>query len=91
VCQNYISPENLNTPLEVTEVIQASFDSNGEWLATIEYWNDGVMTPEMRLKFWQFNTEKQRFVGFDIESCNHNSALYMYFIENKTEIKLELL
>ncbi|XP_053374585.1 WD repeat-containing protein 75-like [Mercenaria mercenaria] len=62
VCQNYISPENLEKPLEITEVIQADFDSNGEWLATVEYWNDGVMTPEMRLKFWHFNEEKQSFV-----------------------------
>ncbi|XP_033761467.1 WD repeat-containing protein 75-like [Pecten maximus] len=61
VCQNYISPENMKCPLDVTEVVQAEFNSTGSWLATVEYWNNRVMTPEMRLKFWQYNTETQRY------------------------------
>ena len=61
VQQNYISPENLKQPLCVTEVTGAAFDSGGTWLATAEYWNDGVMSPEIRLKFWQFNEKKQRY------------------------------
>ena len=61
VQQNYISPENLKQPLCVTEVTGAAFDSGGTWLATAEYWNDGIMSPEIRLKFWQFNEKKQRY------------------------------
>ncbi|XP_060080340.1 WD repeat-containing protein 75-like [Ylistrum balloti] len=61
VCQNYISSENMERPLTVTEVIKAEFNSTGRWLVTVEYWNNGVMTPEMRLKFWQYNTETQSY------------------------------
>ena len=61
--QNYISPENLKQPLSVTEVTGASFDTTGTWLATTEYWSDGVMSPEIRLKFWHFDEEKQRYCG----------------------------
>ncbi|OWF35767.1 WD repeat-containing protein 75-like [Mizuhopecten yessoensis] len=61
VRQNYISSENIQRPLDVTEVIQSEFNSTGDWLATVEYWNNGVMTPEMRLKFWKYNTETQSY------------------------------
>ncbi|XP_052809622.1 WD repeat-containing protein 75-like [Mya arenaria] len=62
VCQNFISAENLDRPLVVTEVTCAAFLDDGSWLATVEYWNDGVITPEITLKFWQFDQEKQSYV-----------------------------
>ncbi|KAL3831907.1 hypothetical protein ACJMK2_023601 [Sinanodonta woodiana] len=62
VCQNYISPENIQKPTTVTEVVCADFDSSGCWLATVEYWDDGVMTPEIRLKFWEFSEQSQSYV-----------------------------
>ena len=58
--QNYISPENLEKPLAVTDVTGVAFDNSGTWMATAEYWNDDIMSPEIRLKFWQFDDEKQR-------------------------------
>lgn len=59
VCQNYISPENLERPTVVTEIERAAFDENGVWLATVEVWDDQDFTPEIRLKFWQFTDESQ--------------------------------
>ncbi|XP_069110726.1 WD repeat-containing protein 75-like isoform X1 [Argopecten irradians] len=61
VCQNYISAENVKRPLDVTEVVKAEFNSTGSWLATVEYWDNKVMTPELRLKFWLYNSETQRY------------------------------
>ncbi|KAL5006753.1 hypothetical protein ScPMuIL_015559 [Solemya velum] len=62
VCQNYISPENLERPTVVTEIERAAFDENGVWLATVEVWDDQDFTPEIRLKFWQFTDESQTYV-----------------------------
>ncbi|ELT98172.1 hypothetical protein CAPTEDRAFT_208278 [Capitella teleta] len=62
VCQNYISPENLRRPLIYTEVSRSAFSPDGEWLATVEERIDRKTTPEIRLKFWKFNTSKQQFV-----------------------------
>ncbi|WAQ94720.1 WDR75-like protein [Mya arenaria] len=70
VCQNFISAENLDRPLVVTEVTCAAFLDDGSWLATVEYWNDGVITPEITLKFWQFDQEKQREVLFGRHGCS---------------------
>lgn len=62
VGQNYISPESIKQPVTVTEVEQAAFDTHGEWLATFEHWDDGLMTPEYRLKFWCYNKKLQKYV-----------------------------
>jgi hypothetical protein len=40
-----------------TKKIQYKF---GDWLSTVEIWDDKVMSPEMRLKFWKFKEETQR-------------------------------
>ncbi|XP_041366486.1 WD repeat-containing protein 75-like [Gigantopelta aegis] len=61
VCQNYISPDTLNKPTVVTEIQCAAFDREGRWLATFEFWDDNVMTPEMQLKFWEFSDKLQKF------------------------------
>lgn len=60
VGQNYISPENMAKPLTVTEVMAADFSCHGDWLATVELWDDHVMSPELRLKFWQFREETRK-------------------------------
>jgi hypothetical protein len=60
VNQNYVSPENLDKQMAVTEIIAADFSSHGDWLSTVEIWDDKVMSPEMRLKFWKFKEETQR-------------------------------
>ena len=44
--------------MAVTEIIAADFSSHGDWLSTVEMWDDKVMSPEMRLKFW--NSKKKR-------------------------------
>jgi hypothetical protein len=49
VNQNYVSPENLDKQMAVTEIIAADFSSHGDWLSTVEMWDDKVMSPEMRL------------------------------------------
>ena len=46
--------------MAVTEIIAAEFSSHGDWLSTVEMWDDKVMSPEMRLKFWKFKEETQR-------------------------------
>jgi len=60
VSQNFPSPENLMHPHTITRIECVAFDSTGDWLATVERWDDGQMTPEIRLKFWIYIPEKQK-------------------------------
>ncbi len=53
--ENYISPENLQRPNIHTEIEHISFNSDNNWLATVERRDDLITTPEIRLKFWQFD------------------------------------
>ncbi|XP_070565659.1 WD repeat-containing protein 75-like [Ptychodera flava] len=62
VCQNYITPMKLDKPIIHTEVENAAFDCHGDWLATVERRDDGVTSMEMRLKFWQWDAERQSFI-----------------------------
>jgi hypothetical protein len=43
VNQNYVSPENLDKQMAVTEIIAADFSSHGDWLSTVEMWDDKVI------------------------------------------------
>lgn len=58
--ENYISPSDLQQPLVHTEVEKVTFDIKGDWMATVERRDDQQTTSEMRLKFWQFDHQKQR-------------------------------
>lgn len=72
VGQNYISPENMAKPLTVTEVMAADFSCHGDWLATVELWDDHVMSPELRLKFWQFREETRKYTLNTTVELPHN-------------------
>lgn len=61
VQENYTSPEDLSKPLYPTEVTNAAFSSHGDWLATVDMWDDGVMTPDIQLKFWKYQSESQEY------------------------------
>ncbi|XP_052259102.1 WD repeat-containing protein 75-like isoform X2 [Dreissena polymorpha] len=76
VCQNFISAENLDRPLVVTDVTCAAFDDTGTWLATVEYWNDDIITPEITLKFWFFDEEKQSYVLNTTVEAPHVEAVH---------------
>ncbi|XP_046550835.1 LOW QUALITY PROTEIN: WD repeat-containing protein 75-like [Haliotis rubra] len=75
VRQNYISSENLEQPLTVTQITKAAIDERGDWLATYELWDDGEMSPEMQLKFWLFDQEKQRYEMNTVVDRPHDKAL----------------
>ncbi|XP_064617903.1 WD repeat-containing protein 75-like [Liolophura sinensis] len=91
VCQNYISPENLKKPTVITDVRQASFDDKGEWLVSLEMWDDGVMTPEIRLKFWHFNESSQMFVlNTRVEMAHQKKVNAVEFQPQLTSSQTEL-
>ena len=59
VGQNIISG-NAEAQLQViTEVTSLAISDTGSWLATFECWDDGQFTPEMKLKFWVWNSSAQ--------------------------------
>ncbi|CAI8001885.1 WD repeat-containing protein 75 [Geodia barretti] len=61
---NYVS--RRDEPLVLMTVEHAAFSSDGHWLATIEWRDDGKTTPELRLKFWQFTASSQEF---ELNTC----------------------
>ncbi|XP_030761208.1 WD repeat-containing protein 75 [Sitophilus oryzae] len=59
VGQNKVTDER-ETKMENTEVRKLALSKTGKWLATVEDRNgEKNVCEEVRLKFWQFNTEKQ--------------------------------
>ncbi|XP_074094761.1 WD repeat-containing protein l(2)05287 [Cotesia typhae] len=44
-----------------TEVTKIALNYNGSWMATVEERDDKISCPEVRLKFWHYDTEKQVF------------------------------
>lgn len=41
------------------DVQKAAFDDGGMWLATSEYWCNADVSPQIWLKFWSYDLEKQ--------------------------------
>ncbi|XP_062598774.1 WD repeat-containing protein 75-like [Saccostrea cucullata] len=75
VQENYTSPEDLSKPLYPTEVTNAAFSSHGEWLATVDMWDDGVMTPDIQLKFWMYQEESQEYMLNTIVHYPHDKKV----------------
>ena len=55
--QNRLSTEARKVLYDI-RVTQAAF--NMDWMATGEVWDDQDRTPELRLKFWQYEEQKQK-------------------------------
>ncbi|XP_035216320.1 WD repeat-containing protein 75-like [Stegodyphus dumicola] len=58
--RNFISQERDSVVLN-TDVHKTAIDDRGIWLATTEYWYDEETSPQLWLKFWEFDTTKQTF------------------------------
>ncbi|XP_067012824.2 WD repeat-containing protein 75 [Anabrus simplex] len=59
-----------------TDVIRLALSSDGMWMATVEQRDDKDSSPELRLKFWQYNDEKQTYsLNTSIENP-HKSTVY---------------
>lgn len=56
--QNLVS-QTRNMDIINTEVTKIALSSDGSWLATVEERNDGISSPEVRLKFWKYSSENQ--------------------------------
>jgi len=57
----------------------AAFDESGDWLATLERREDGLMAIEARLKFWLYSKEKNRLHQTELDLIN-NRTLGQIFI-----------
>lgn len=64
--QNNLSMEQDRILYDL-RVTKAAF--NIDWMATGEVFNDEQHLPELRLKFWKFEEEKQKQVDF-FSICN---------------------
>ncbi|XP_029651603.1 WD repeat-containing protein 75 [Octopus sinensis] len=68
---NYISPENLEKQAGVVDVVKAGFSDDGEWLATLQHWEISGFDPEIHLKFWHYNSKKQKYILNTIITSPH--------------------
>ncbi|XP_066959490.1 WD repeat-containing protein 75 [Macrobrachium rosenbergii] len=67
VRENFICPER-DVKMYNTEVKKVAISPEGTWLATVECRDDFQSSIEIRLKFWQFDSEKQSwFLNTGIE------------------------
>lgn len=66
---NYINESTLLS----TDVYKAAF--HDDWLATVQYRNDHQTSPEICLKFWHFDPQKQAFVLNTQVFLPHNKAI----------------
>lgn len=61
--ENYVSGQTFDNIKRYTDVIQASFSCSGDWLATVEeQTSSDVADVQNRLKFWEFDEQKQSFL-----------------------------
>lgn len=58
--QNYIARTDTKRMI-VTQIEHVALSDNGEWMATVEQRDDKQTVAELRLKFWEFSAESQRY------------------------------
>ncbi|KAI4488078.1 hypothetical protein M0804_004926 [Polistes exclamans] len=58
--ENFITRERSVNTLN-TEVTKVALNHDGTWMASVEERDDKVSAPEVRLKFWSFDTNQQIF------------------------------
>jgi hypothetical protein len=56
---NYLTQERSDMIVN-TDVTKVSLNSDGHWMATVEQRDDGETNMEVRLKFWHYDSVKQR-------------------------------
>lgn len=60
--ENYVSGNTLDNIRMYTDVVQAAFSMNGDWLATVEEQRAAdIRDVQCRVKFWIFDKQKQRY------------------------------
>ncbi|PIK55631.1 putative WD repeat-containing protein 75-like [Apostichopus japonicus] len=61
--ENYVSGNTLDNIRMYTDVVQAAFSMNGDWLATVEEQRAAdIRDVQCRVKFWIFDKQKQSFL-----------------------------
>ncbi|XP_049810920.1 WD repeat-containing protein 75 [Schistocerca nitens] len=73
--QNYLTQERGEVIVN-TEVIKVAFSSAGDWLATVEQRDDNEISPELRLKFWIYDSTKQTYSLNTAIELPHKSTVY---------------
>ncbi|XP_015598224.1 WD repeat-containing protein 75 [Cephus cinctus] len=77
--QNLLSQER-NTVIVNTEVTKIALNHDGTWMVTAEHRDDKVSAVEVRLKFWQFDLEKQLYtLNTSIELPHDNGVNALQF------------
>ncbi|XP_044269516.1 WD repeat-containing protein 75 [Tribolium madens] len=90
VGQNKVSNER-SCNIENTEVSKIAINKNSSWMATVESRKDPEYSPELRLKFWNFDPNIQ---NFKLNTCvedphlNHVNAIGFQPTDNLDELKL---
>lgn len=72
--KNFIS-QNREVAVYNIDVQKAAFDCTGMWLTTSEYWCNENVSPQIWLKFWRYDLEKQMFTLNTNVYLPHNESL----------------
>nr|WNS50043.1 WD repeat-containing protein 75-like protein [Halisarca dujardinii] len=71
---NYVTQAD-KVPLVPTLVSFVQFSPSGDWMVTVESREDRMTTPELRMKFWKYSRENQRFELNTLVDPPHYSSL----------------
>jgi NET1-associated nuclear protein 1 (U3 small nucleolar RNA-associated protein 17) len=78
-------PRQRETNIFSTEITHVATSFN--WLVTVESWNDRVVTPDSRLKFWKFLEDKQTYSLHTQVEQAHMKEITCVEFSSKNDIK----
>lgn len=80
-----VIPRRRSTNIFSIEINHVAIST--KWMATVESWNDRVVTPDSRLKFWEFLEDKQTYsLHTQIEQAHIKEITSLQF-SSKSDVK----
>ncbi|KAJ8680540.1 hypothetical protein QAD02_016327 [Eretmocerus hayati] len=86
--QNFLTQER-NSIIVNTEVTKLAINNSGKWMATTEERDDGESRPEVRLKFWQYDKQKQNFLLNTSIELPHEKGVNALKFKQMTSVNYE--
>lgn len=78
ISQRNVMPRMKKHNIFSTEVTHAAFSM--DWMATVESWNNKINSPESRIKFWHFLSDKQTYsLHTQIEQAHEKEIVSLEF------------
>ncbi|XP_072274914.1 WD repeat-containing protein 75 [Pyxicephalus adspersus] len=71
--------------LQYMDLVKAAFSNKGDWLATVEELQGNTDTPDVQMKFWEFNDQQQSYVLNTTISMPHEDKITSLAFQNRSD------